>query len=276
MFYETLDQVANSHRLSSPNQQKNLHRPHHSSKPYPQIEAMAENEIYQFSVMSALMSGLASPSSSIPVSELLTHGDFGVGTFESMDGEMVVLDSKAYQFRGDGSTHEVSPSQLAPFAMVSHFSPQVTKTQNLPSKAALQETIEQTLPAAKNAFVLFKVHGVFERIKIRAIHAQSYSGQPLIALTEGQMIREFRGVTGTIVGLRSPRWSNGVSVVGVHAHFINEERRSGGHILELSTEVEVRLEMAVSYAFHLQLPKGSEFGARELELDEAGINKAEG
>jgi acetolactate decarboxylase len=237
---------------------------------------MATNEIYQFSVMSALMSGLASPASSIPVSELLTHGDFGVGTFEGMDGEMVVVDSKAYQFRGDGSTHEVSPDQLAPFAMVSRFVPQLTKTIKTQTKAALQGEIESTLPDAKNAFVLFKVHGKFDRIKIRAIHAQSYPGQPLPQLTEGQMIKEFHSVKGTIVGLRSPGWSVGVSVVGVHAHFINEDRKSGGHILELSTEEDVLLELAVSDSFHLQLPKSSEFGARELELDEAGINKAEG
>ena len=100
---------------------------------------MARNEIYQFSVMSALMSGLASPASSIPVSELLTYGDFGVGTFEGMDGEMVVIDSKAYQFRGDGSTHEVSPDQLVPFAMVSRFEPQLTKTIKTRTKAAVQE-----------------------------------------------------------------------------------------------------------------------------------------
>jgi alpha-acetolactate decarboxylase len=237
---------------------------------------MAKNEIYQFSVMSALMSGLASPASSIPVSELLIHGDFGVGTFEGMDGEMVVVDSKAYQFRGDGSTHEVSPDQLAPFAMVSRFVPQLTKTIKTQTKSALQDEIENTLPDAKNAFVLFKVHGKFDRIKIRAIHAQSYPGQPLPQLTEGQMIKEFHSVKGTIVGLRSPGWSVGVSVVGVHAHFINEDRQSGGHILELSTEEDVLLELAVSDSFHLQLPKSSEFGARELELDEAGINKAEG
>ncbi len=239
---------------------------------------MGENEIYQFSIMSALMSGLASASSSIPISELLTHGTFGVGTFSSMDGEMVILDSHAYQFLADGSTHVVSGSQLAPFAMVSHFAPdpQLTKSIKLQSKAALQELIEEMVPGAKNAFVLFRVRGGFERIRIRAIRRQEYEGEPLGELTEGQMVREFQGVKGTIVGVRSPGWSHGVSVVGVHAHFIDEERGSGGHILELCSEGEARLELAVSNRFCLQLPDSTEFGARELQLDEAGINKAEG
>lgn len=239
---------------------------------------MAPNEIYQFSLISALMSGLASPSSSLPVSQLLTRGTFGVGTFASMDGEMVILDSVPYQFHADGTTHAASPSQLVPFAMVSHFEPdpKLSKMVNLESKKALQERIEEMVPGAKNAFVLFKVKGTFDRIKIRAIHRQSYSGQPLSELTEKQMIKEFHGVKGTIVGVRSPGWSHGVSVVGVHAHFIDEERKSGGHILELESEGEVGVEVAVCRRFHLELPESEEFGGRELEVDEVGIRKAEG
>jgi len=124
--------------------------------------------------------------------------------------------------------------------------------------------------------VLFKVKGVFRNVKIRAIHAQSYSGQKLIELTEHQMIKEFHDVKGTIVGLRSPDWSVGISVVGVHAHFIDEGRKFGGHILELTTDKDVLLELAVSNKFHLQLPESSEFGERKLALDEAGIKQAEG
>jgi alpha-acetolactate decarboxylase len=160
--------------------------------------------------------------------------------------------------------------------MVSHFVPQLTKTITAQNKTDLQDQIESTLPNAKNAFVLFKLHGQFNKIKIRAIHAQSYPGQPLVTLTENQMIKEFSSVKGTIVGLRSPSWSMGVSVTGVHAHFIDEERKFGGHILELKAEQDVLLELAVSNTFHLQLPESSEFGGRELELDAAGIEKAEG
>lgn len=237
---------------------------------------MAKNEIYQFSVISALMSGLASSASSIPISDLLKQGDFGVGTFEKMDGEMVVVDSEAYQFRADGTTSKVRPDQLAPFAMVTRFEPQLTKSIQAPTKADLQDLIDRTLPDAKNAFVLFKLKGVFKNVKIRAVHAQSYPGELLSTLTEHQMIKEFHSAKGTIVGLRSPAWSVGVSVVGVHAHFIDEQRKFGGHILELSTEEEVILELAVANKFHLQLPESSEFGGRQLELDEAGIKKAEG
>lgn len=237
---------------------------------------MAPNDIYQFSLISALMSGLASASSSTTTSELLKHGSFGVGTFENMDGEMIVLDSEAYQFHGDGTTNLVSPSQFIPFALVTNFQPQLSKSISLPSKQTLLDTIEQSFPYAKNSFVLFKVTGKFKNVKIRAIHKQQYAGQKLAELAEGQMIREFNDVEGTVVGIRSPKWSVGISVVGVHAHFIDEGRTFGGHVLEVRGEGEVRFEGAVGGRFEVEVPSGKEFGERELDLDVAGIKQAEG
>ncbi|CAL3972113.1 hypothetical protein PZA11_005310 [Diplocarpon coronariae] len=237
---------------------------------------MAPNDIYQFSLISALMSGLASSTSSTPISSLLTHGTFGVGTFESMDGEMIVLDSTAYQFHADGSTNIVSPSQLVPFAMVSDFQPQKSQAISLPSKQAMLDTVDDAFPHAKNAFVLFRLQGRFRHVRIRAIHKQAYAGQKLAELAEGQMVREFANVEGTVVGLRSPRWSEGVSVVGVHAHFIDEGRAFGGHVLGIEGAGEVRFEGSVGGKLELELPGSTEFGERELELDRAGIRQAEG
>lgn len=60
---------------------------------------MRENEIYQYSLMSALTSGLASAAFSTPIFEILVHGTFGVGTFEGIDGVMVILNAIAYQLQ---------------------------------------------------------------------------------------------------------------------------------------------------------------------------------
>lgn len=258
-----------------------------SSQPSPTLPP--PNEIYQYSLISALMSGLASPSSSIPVSTLLSYGTFGIGTFAHMDGEMVILDSVPYQFRSDGSTRAVNGDELIPFAMVSNFEAQITvDLDRIEEKGALEGEIEKCIgEKGRNAFVLFKLsiigqgeEGVqgkgFKKVKIRAVAKQTYEGQPLSELTESQMIKKFENVRGTVVGVRSPGWSTGVSVKGMHMHFIDEQRKSGGHVLELSTNENVRFEVAVVSRFTLDLPRSEEFGRRELELDELGIKKAEG
>lgn len=157
---------------------------------------------------------------------------------------MVVLDSIAYQFHGDGTTNPVSGDQLVPFALVSQFSPQVTKKlEELSSKAALVEEVEKASQGARNAFVLFKLQGKFQHVKIRAVHKQAYSGQPLAELADQQSVNELHDVVGTVVGVRSPGWSVGVSVVGIHAHFIDEGRKLGGHILEIEGSESLQVSL---------------------------------
>ncbi|KAL2074043.1 hypothetical protein VTL71DRAFT_7821 [Oculimacula yallundae] len=248
----------------------------------------SQNQIYQFSIISALMSGLASPSSSIPISALLAHGTFGMGTFASMDGEMVILDSVAYQFHADGSIEICAPTQLVPFALITNFVPSFTKKlslsgkgngdENFSGKKALEKEIEKCFPEARNLFVCFRLEGVFKRVKIRAIHKQRFEGEKLEVLAQEQAERTLEGVRGTVVGFRSPGWSVGVSVVGVHAHFVDEGRKVGGHILEIKAEdgTEVTFEGSVSANFSLELPQSKEFGEKELDLDVLGIEKAEG
>ncbi|XMA08009.1 hypothetical protein WAI453_000800 [Rhynchosporium graminicola] len=236
------------------------------------------NEIFQFSIISALMSGLASESSSIPISTLLAHGSLGMGTFASMDGEMVILDSIAYQFHADGSIDLCPPTQLVPFALITPFQPSLQTSIALPNKASLSKSLDRLFPEAKNAFVIFKAEGVFRRVKIRAIHKQRFDGEKLDVLAREQAVRTLENVRGTVVGFRSPAWSVGVSVVGVHAHFVDEGRKVGGHVLEIEAEdgTEITFEGSVSGSFRLELPQSKEFGERELDLDVLGIEKAEG
>ena len=50
---------------------------------------------YQVSTLQALALGFS--KSVITVKELIRHGDMGLGTFEDVDGEMIVLDGKCYR-----------------------------------------------------------------------------------------------------------------------------------------------------------------------------------
>ena len=51
--------------------------------------------LFQVSTSAALVEGLY--QGAVRVSRLLHHGDFGLGTFINLDGEMVVLDGICYQ-----------------------------------------------------------------------------------------------------------------------------------------------------------------------------------
>ena len=76
-------------------------------------------KLFQYNTLGALMAGLY--GGTMTVGELLEHGDLGLGTLDSIDGELIVLDGKAYQAKGSGEQPEiveVAPDALIPYAAV--------------------------------------------------------------------------------------------------------------------------------------------------------------
>ena len=237
---------------------------------------MAPNHIYQYSVISALMTGLSSAASSTTVSKLLSLGDLGLGTFESMDGEMIILDGQAYQLKSDGSVARVAEAAKIPFGTVTRFDAQITRKSSIMDKDHLTQSIADMLPNARNHFVAVRVDGRFDMVKCRTIPPQAFEGEHLTEVGKRQTVKEYHDVEGTIVGFRSPQWSNGVSVVGTHVHFLNTERSFRGHVLAVSADGEVEIGASPCTNLQIDLPHSEEFGTRVLEDDAEGLKKVEG
>jgi acetolactate decarboxylase len=90
-----------------------------SSPPVPL--SSCRDRITQVSVLNELMIGRYDGVMSIP--ELLRYGDFGLGTLDNLDGELIVLDGRAYQVCGDGAVVEAGPDRSTPIAIVTPFEP---------------------------------------------------------------------------------------------------------------------------------------------------------
>src|SRR5580698_4682537 len=77
--------------------------------------------LFQVSTSAALVEGLY--QGAVRVSRLLRHGNFGLGTFIDLDGEMVVLEGACYRVGSDGAVAPVDGDRLIPYAVVTRFSP---------------------------------------------------------------------------------------------------------------------------------------------------------
>lgn len=77
------------------------------------------SKIYQVSTLQALAMGYTKKV--ITVGELLEHGDTGLGTFENVDGEMIVLDGHCYRALEDGRVVEADSDMGVPFSSVTKF-----------------------------------------------------------------------------------------------------------------------------------------------------------
>jgi acetolactate decarboxylase len=231
-----------------------------------------DETIYQSSTVGALMDGVN--EGDLTVGELKTHGDFGLGTFDDLDGEMIELDGKVYRVGSDGQAHPVADSERTPFATVSFFHPDIVAEKNLPmSYAELLESISAMMPS-KNLFHAIKITGAFEYLKTRAIAKQEKS-TGLTQAAQMQPTFEFRDARGTIAGFFTPEFMGGVNVPGFHLHFLTEDRAHGGHLLDCRTS-NVMIEIHETPEFELGLPETAEFMEADLSKDQReALKKAE-
>jgi acetolactate decarboxylase len=220
------------------------------------------NEVYQTSTMSALLDGVY--DGDVTVRELLQHGDFGLGTYNGLDGEMLVLDGVCYQLRGDGSAHVAEWDQRTPFAVVTWFDADRAFDVAAPvDRAGLKARIDESLPST-NLIVAVRIDGDFSEIRTRTVTQQHRPYPPFSEATADQQEVTFTDVTGTLAGFRMPDYEQGISVAGYHSHFVDADRRHGGHALDYRLD-RGRVQIGVRSDLHLSLPRTPEFLAAELD-----------
>ena len=77
------------------------------------------DEVTQISTYPALERGLY--DGDVTYAQLAQAGNFGIGTFDGMDGEMISLDGQFYQARSDGSVRRADRALETPYATVTFF-----------------------------------------------------------------------------------------------------------------------------------------------------------
>lgn len=229
------------------------------------IHARAGERLYQYSTIDALLAGLY--DGNLTIRELGHQGEFGLGTLNGLDGELVVLDGVAYHVTAGGKAAVAPDSAKVPFATVSSFDEDaILPLQGIVSLKALNEAVLAGLPS-KNNFYAIRVDGRFNFVKARAIPKQNPPYAPLAEVVKNQVVVQFSG-EGTLVGYYSPVFVKGVNVPGFHWHFLTKDRSGGGHVLDCSFEpTTARLDGLRS--FTVQLPDSEEFDELDLSGDKA-------
>ena len=227
-----------------------------------------EEVLYQTSTINALLDEVY--DGNVTFKELKKHGDLGLGTFNNLDGEMIGLDGEFYQIKADGIASLVDDLMETPFAVVTFFEPDKTivlkKTVN---DKQLEQHLDNVLPT-RNIFYVFKIEGTFKYVKTRSVPGQDKPYPPLIEIVKDQPIFEFYDVKGTLVGSWFPGYMKGINVSGYHFHFITEDKKAGGHLLECQTE---NVEIGIDYIsnLYLALPEDEGFYKAELSKENRAV-----
>lgn len=189
-------------------------------------------KLFQYNTLGALMAGLY--GGSLTIDELLEHGDLGIGTLDSIDGELIILDGKAYQAKGSSGKPEVvevSNDVMVPYAaVVPHQAEVIFKQRFEMSGNELEKRIESYYDGV-NLFRSIKIKGHFSKMHVRMIPKSTPDTKFAdVATRQPEYTRE--DVSGTIVGIWTPQMFHGVSVAGYHLHFISDDHSFGGHVMD--------------------------------------------
>ena len=213
--------------------------------------------VYQSGPINALMQGLF--TGTVSCKELLQQGKLGLGlgTFDALDGEMIVVDGQVYQAREDGSVVRKKEC-LSPFAVLSEL-PQDVAVSAL--KDLSRDSFEQKLTELTsnlNGIDVIRLDGEFTSLSLRIAPRQKPPYPKLADAVKTQPVFSFGSIKGTIVGFRFPAYTNSLNVSGYHLHFISDDRRHGGHVFDFSLK-SGKLRMQGAAGLKMAIPQDESF-----------------
>lgn len=217
--------------------------------------------LFQTSTINALLEGVY--DGDMTFEELRKRGDFGLGTLDGLDGELIGLNGKFYQIKSDGVVSSVDDSMRTPFAVVTFHEADKTvmlnKSLNLEQ---LENYLDSILPS-QNIFYAIRIDGTFRYIKVRSVPKQERPYPRLVDVVKNQPIFEFHDMRGTIVAFWLPEYISGINVPGYHFHFLTEDRKAGGHLLSVITE-DIKIQIDYTLEIHMVLPGNREFSSVDI------------
>jgi acetolactate decarboxylase len=219
--------------------------------------------LFQASTLDALSLGIY--DGAVTFKQLKHNGNFGLGTFDSLDGEMIAVDGRFFQVRSDGTISRVDEHTTTPFAAVTEFRSDMGFTVQQPmSVEQLSAAVDAVIPS-KNLFYAVKVHGQFVQMTTRSVPKQYPPYPPLSVAVAHQSVFVNDNVTGTLVGFRCPAFAKGLNQPGYHFHFLSDDERAGGHALSFAIQ-DATVEIHVIRQHSILLPDNDAFLNAPLPL----------
>jgi acetolactate decarboxylase len=231
----------------------------------PASPASDGDAVYQYSTIRALMAGVY--DGDLSLGEASRFGDFGIGTVNAIDGELIAIGGHFFRVAADGRATRLPPETQTPFIVLKHF--QRATASALPVGIDLQ-SLEQhldSLLSTPNHFHAIRIQGHFRAMVTRSEPRQTPPYRPLATvMAEEQVTFQLGDVKGTLVGFRSPDFVEGLNVPGYHFHFLTADETRGGHVISLiSVDGEVEIDSASR--LEVQLPESIAFTQSDLRAN---------
>lgn len=236
----------------------------------------SKKTIFQLGILQALAQGYFDGETT--VSELKEKGDIGIGTFDAIDGELIVLDGEFYKAISDTSIVKCSKDTLISFATVSKFAPEISFEFSAGDFGNLKNQLERMSDDnGRNQFYISKMSCSCSYVTVRSELKQTKPYGPLnIVMKTAQRSATYKDCEGTIVAVYYPDYMDGINTPGWHLHFISKDKSFGGHVLDVEI-LSCKGEFEKSSKFQMYIPDNNDYNnmnlARNLQKE---IKEVEG
>jgi acetolactate decarboxylase len=208
------------------------------------------NAIYLSAPVNAMLKGYYEENTAL--GDLKQHGDFGLGTFNNLDGEMVMLDGVIYQLHADGKTYPVDDQIQTPFACVTFYRPSfIEEIEGDLDFDAFNAVLNRLLPS-DNMLYAIRIDGFFKQVKVWSV-ARQENHQPLSEDQQNRPVFEYENINGVLAGFYTPKFLRALNFPGFHLHFLTGGREYGGHLHECRTG-RVQIGIQIIQRLELDLP----------------------
>lgn len=210
-----------------------------------------EKALYQLSTISSLING--DYDGRVSIESLSRQGDFGIGTYHQLDGEMIYYHNEFYKVTADGVVRTVKPNETAPFATICWFTPTIGFDINLlKSIEQLDSIIQKQVPDNQSIYAV-EIIGGFDTLTLRSVPKQEKPYKKMVEVAKHQSVFNYGQTNGALIGFYGPTATKDIMVKGLHLHFLSFDYKKGGHVLSFKTTSKLRCRIAVYSGIELDL-----------------------
>lgn len=222
---------------------------------------MSKSQIYQTGTVNSLLEAVY--EGDVAIGHLKQNGDFGIGAFDSIDGEMIIYDGICYRANAYGELNIVDDKAKTPFAMVSKFSPTIRFELQAGNYASIEQQIEKYFPS-QNLIYTVLIKGKFTKVDLRSEHCTCRPYKRLVdILPQLQTTFVVNDLEGVMIGMWFPKYMNQLNVPGFHFHFIDNHKQVGGHVFGFDFE-HGECQLEIIHGFQMELLATKDFYAADL------------
>lgn len=167
----------------------------------------------------------------------------GLGTFDNLDGELVMVGGKVYQVRPDGMPREADPKTSTPFMQAVRFRSQFDSPVPPGTTCAQLPELITAVADRNDGIIAVRVRGTFTDLVTRSVAADPPPFQPLSQTISEQTIFQLGERRAALVGFWQGRDALGIGQDGLHLHGLTADRSAGGHVLACVAGADVQLSV---------------------------------